>query len=133
MSYKKQERCALGGRLVSPQYSGGDRVAHLFSFLCCAWLSILDCPFGFLYRLFAISNTVTDKILPVSMIVNMMIWSVFVNKKWIWFLPMHYCLFWVLETQLLILYECIYAFRNTNMSSTMYNVEYCTGIVIMKT
>ena len=41
MSYKKQERFALGGRLVSPQYSGGDRVAHLFSFLCCVFCLIV--------------------------------------------------------------------------------------------
>ena len=70
--YKRQELLTLCEHLSSPAVFGEVRVAHLFSFLCCVFcfvclrpvscvpkvsgFSILDRPFGFLSRLFELSN-----------------------------------------------------------------------------
>ena len=69
MSCGRQELLALRGRLGLRPVLGGVRIAHRFSFLCCgifrlrpvsfvrnvasfSGLSILECLFGFLLRLF---------------------------------------------------------------------------------
>jgi len=73
MSYKIQDQLTLREHLGPPPVFGGVCVAHLFSFLCCAFflhvscllyvaiyagLSILDCPFG-LYCLFILYHADT--------------------------------------------------------------------------
>jgi hypothetical protein len=53
VSYKKQELLTFASTWVHPRFYGGVRVAHLFSFLCCAIMClyvpspVLWCPLRF--------------------------------------------------------------------------------------